>query len=242
MLYSSPAIVIRTVKYGETSVIAKLYTRQLGMQSFMIRGVRKNSKSASFKPAQLLNLNLLEIVAFHKQNTELQNIKEIRCQPALHELHHDFVKTSVGLFIAEVIHKCVVTEEPDTPLFDFLYECIQELDASQHSVALFPCWMLTHLTRYLGFEPKGEVKQTEAFDMENGLFTSEENYLSEKMPYPVSLLLYQLLHTPCTQLHTIDSNAAERHTLLNQLMAYYRMHHLNIGEIKSHQILRDVMG
>lgn len=242
MLYSSPAIVIRTVKYGETSIIAKLYTRQLGMQSFMIRGVRKNSKSASFKPAQLLNLNLLEIVAFHKQNTEIQNIKEIRCQPALHELHNDFIKTAVGLFMAEVINKCVITEEPDAPLFDFLHQSILELDASQHSVALFPCWILTHLTRYLGFEPKGEVRQTESFDMENGLFTSEENYLTEKIPYPVSLLLYQLLHTPCTQLYTIDSTATERQTLLSQLMAYYRMHHLNIGEIKSHKVLAEVLG
>lgn len=240
MLFTSRAIVIRTVKYAETSIIAKLYTEKFGMQSYMVRGVRKNTKSATFKPAQLMNLNLLEIVAFHKQTVDLQNIKEIRCQPALHQLHTDFIKTSIGMFMSEVINKCIVTEEPDEALFGFLHQCIVDLDSGTHSVSLFPCWFLIHLSSYLGFEPKGEVSNNEVFDMENGVFRKEEEYIADKIPYPLSGILFELQQEEAHSLNT-TSTATQRHELLQLLITYYKLHHLNIGEIRSHHILHEVL-
>lgn len=241
MLFTSRAIVIRTVKYAETSIIAKLYTEKFGMQSYMVRGVRKNTKSAAFKPAQLMNLNLLEIVAFHKQTVDLQNIKEIRCQPALHHLHTDFIKTSIGMFMSEVINKCIVTEEPDEALFGFLHQCVIDLDTSTHSVSLFPCWFLIQLSSYLGFEPKGEVNDNEVFDMENGVFRKEEEYIADKIPYPLSAVLFELQQAEAHSINT-TSTSAQRQELLQLLITYYKLHHLNIGEIKSHHVLSEVLG
>lgn len=241
MLFSSKAIVIKTVKYSETSVIAKLYTRQFGMQSYMIRGVR-TSKSSAIKPAQLLNLNLLEIVAYHKQNTELQNIKEIRCTPPLSTLHTDFIKTAIAMFIAELLHKCVVEEEPNEVLFDFVQECITRLDETQNNTSLFPAWFMIHLSRYLGFEPKGEVEADEVFAMEEGIFTPDAAGLLNIIPYPLSHLLYRLKQADLSNYHIIPSNHLQRNSLLEHLITYYKLHHLNIGEIKSHRVLKEVLG
>lgn len=241
MLFSSKAIVIRTIKYSETSVIAKLYTRQFGMQSYMIRGVR-TSKSSGIKPAQLLNLNLLEIVAYRKQNTELQNIKEMRCTPALSNLHTDFIKTAIGMFMAELMHKCIVEEEPNEVLFDFAQECITRLDETPHNTSFFPAWFMIHLSRYLGFEPKGEVENQEVFDMEEGIFTQDAAGLLNIIPYPLSGLLHQLKQSDLSNYHVITSNHLQRNSLLEHLITYYKLHHLNIGEIKSHRVLREVLG
>jgi DNA repair protein RecO (recombination protein O) len=240
MLFSAKAIVIKTVKYSESSVIAKLYTRKFGIQSYMVRGVR-TSKNSTFKPAQLLYLNLLEIVAYHKQNTEIQNIKEIRCTPALINLHTDFIKTAIGMFMAELLHKCIVEEEPNEVLFDFVQECIIQLDQSTVSTSLFPCWFMIHLSRFLGFEPKGEITQEEIFDMEEGAFTSSALGL-HIIPHPLSKLLFELKESSPETFHRIASSPVQRNELLEHLITYYKLHHLNIGEIKSHRVLRDVLG
>lgn len=241
MLFSSKAIIIRTVKYSETSVIAKLYTRQFGMQSYMIRGVR-TSKNSPVKPAQLLYLNLLEIVAYHKQNTELQNIKEIRCTPPLSTLHTDFIKTAIAMFMAELLHKCIVEEEPNEVLFDFVQECIIQLDETTTNTALFPAWFMIHLSRYLGFEPKGEAEKEEVFDMEEGIFTQDKAGLLNVIPYPLSRLLFRLKLSNQSNYHLIASDYTQRNLLLEHLITYFKLHHLNIGEIKSHRVLREVLG
>lgn len=241
MLFSSRAIVLKTVKYSETSIIAKLYTEQFGIQSYMVKGVR-NNKSSSFSPAQLLTLNLLEIVAYHKQNTDIQLIKEIRCQPTLISLHNNLVKTSVGLFMAELLHKCIVEEEPNKTLFDFLFSSINYLDKTEQNISLFPCWFMVQLSRYLGFEPRGEVISEEVFDMEEGEFTPASDNFRHVIPFPLSQLLHRVKEADIDTYTQISSIGLQRNQLLEHLIVYYKIHHLNIGEIKSHKILGEVLG
>ena len=63
--YSSKAIVLSAIKYGDTSRIVRLYTDQFGLISVLINSV--SSKKSTVRSSMLLPLTLLEIIHTHKE-------------------------------------------------------------------------------------------------------------------------------------------------------------------------------
>jgi DNA repair protein RecO (recombination protein O) len=242
MLIKNKAIVLKTVDYSETSVVLKCFTDTHGMQSFMVNGVR--SKKGSIRPSQLQPLTLLELECYHQQNKNLQRIKELQCVPQLMSMHFDLVKSSIGIFMAEVIHKTVKDENHvDAPLFTFLYNSIQILDLQNDKVANFPIYFLVHLTKYLGFFPKGLFSETtNGFDLREGIF---EAY-SERNPYQLSPLLSQklsyIIQHSVLDVNQFDINYQQRAQLLDCLIEYFQQHIEGLLDIKSHKILAEVLG
>src|SRR6478735_6229471 len=108
MLVKCKAIVVKTVDYSETSVVLKCFTDTYGIQSYMVNGVR--SAKGSIKPSHLMPLSLLELELYYQQNKSLHRIKELKCVPPLKTIHFDMIKSAVGMFMAEVIHKTVRDE------------------------------------------------------------------------------------------------------------------------------------
>lgn len=242
MLYQSRAIVIKTVKYSESSVIAKLYTEKFGIQSYMVKGLR-SSKSSSFKPAQLLTLNLLEIVAYRKQQSDLQSLKELRCSPPLQQLHQHFIKSAVGMFVAELLHRCVQEQESNPALYAFLHQCIEHLDQATESLANFPAWFTLQLSAYLGFRPQGEAREESPyFSLEDGDFVQSAALGSRIVSRELSKALHLLNNCDIQQYASHHFSHVLRNELLEQLIQYYNLHQLNLGQIKSHKVLAEVLG
>jgi DNA repair protein RecO (recombination protein O) len=241
VLTKCKAIVVKTINYSETSVVLKCYTDLFGIQSYMVNGVR--SKKGSIKPSQLMPLTLLEIEAYHQQNKNLQRIKELKCVPQLHSLHFDIVKSSVGIFMAEVMHKCIQEENhADHAMFTFLHSTIQLLDLQPQSVANFPVFFLLHLSKYLGFKPKGQYTEaTNGFDFREGVF---EQYYSQN-PYQLSpelsLIISELLHHAIEEVINIKMDQTSRSVLLNSLIEYFQTHVEGFYEVNSHKILSEVL-
>jgi DNA repair protein RecO (recombination protein O) len=153
MLVKCRGIVIKTIDYSESSVILKCFTDAHGLQSYLINGVRKNK--GQIRPSQLLPLTLLELEVYHQQNKNLQRIKELKCSPPLHQLHFSMVKSSIGMFLSEVLNRSIREEhQADNALFDFIYNAIQLLDIEQQKLSNFPIYFLVQLSRYLGFYPQ----------------------------------------------------------------------------------------
>jgi DNA repair protein RecO (recombination protein O) len=124
MLTKTRAIVIKTINYSENSVILKCFTEEFGLQSYLINGV-KNKKGA-IKPSHLLPLNLLDLDVYHQLNKNLQRIKELKCQPIIKNMHYSLLKSSIGIFIGEVLNKTIQAEnQADKNLFEFLFTFIQ---------------------------------------------------------------------------------------------------------------------
>ncbi|MCX8481314.1 MAG: recombination protein O N-terminal domain-containing protein, partial [Sediminibacterium sp.] len=76
MLFSTKGIVLKVLKFSETTIIATIYTYQLGLQQYKIPGIRKVSKkgisnAVYFQPAAILNLEV-----YNNENKKLQYIKD----------------------------------------------------------------------------------------------------------------------------------------------------------------------
>ncbi|MEP2967957.1 DNA repair protein RecO, partial [Nonlabens ulvanivorans] len=163
MLTRTPAIVLSTVKYGEADLIARLYTRELGTQSYMLKGVRKSRKGklriAFFQP-----LTQLDIVTQHKGKGSLEYIKEAHVTPAYDTIHTDIIKSSIVMFFSEILTQLLTEQQPDEYLYDYVSSIFQFLDQTD-TVANFSIKTLLDLTSHMGFQPDMETIDLPYFNL-----------------------------------------------------------------------------
>jgi DNA repair protein RecO (recombination protein O) len=239
MLHKTKAIILRTVKYSETSVIAKTYTEQFGMQSYMVNGVR-TSKSGS-KKALLQPGTLLDLVVYHKPGKDLQRISEVKPWMTYRAIPFDVVKGSISLFIIELLYRSVREEESNEGLFRLAAKSLASLDEAEGSVANIHLWFMIQLTNYLGFLPHGDWTGEDCiFDMEEGCFTTTASGIN-CMDGKIASRLSVLLQASIEQQASIEMNRDQRNELLDKLIDYYRLHLDHFHKVKSPAILQAVI-
>src|SRR5436190_3456251 len=126
MLHKTRGIVFHVTHYSESSVVAKIYTELFGLQSYLVNSVRK--KNSKIKTAALQPLALIDLVVYHKERSGLQRLADAKNNPALKSIPFDVRKSSIVLFMNEVLFKSVKEEEANQPLFDFIFNSVQLLD------------------------------------------------------------------------------------------------------------------
>jgi DNA repair protein RecO (recombination protein O) len=235
------AIVLKTIDYSESSVVLKCYTNLHGIQSYLINGVR--SRKGNIRPSQLQPLTLLELESYHQQNKNLQRIKELKCAPSLRTLHFDIIKSTIGIFLAELVHKSIKEENhTDEPLFEFLFNAIQILDLEHDHTAHFPIYFSIQLTRYLGFFPKGSYSdETNGFDLAEGSFSTYDTRNPFQAEPILSEKLSAFLASDFNTMKMIPITHAQRMQLLEHVLDYYREHIAGFGTMKSPKILREIL-
>src|SRR6476620_11401393 len=129
MIHRTRGIVFRTIKFSETSVISKIYTEKFGMQSYIINGVR--SEKSKTKAGQLQVMSILEMEVYYQENRNLNRIKEMRPAYVFTSLLFDPLKSSLGLFMMEVLNKCIHEEETNEAMYAFIADGLQLLDQQQ---------------------------------------------------------------------------------------------------------------
>ena len=221
MLHKTRGIVFRFTKFGETSIIVNIFTEQFGLQSYIVNGVR--SKSAKGKIALYQPLTLLNLVVYHKEHTSILRIKEVQCAYPYRTLTADVKKSSQAMFLNEMLNKSVKEQSHAHELFDFLFEALVRLDKQETGYENSHLIFLLKLSRYLGFEPQliEEVLQGRLVDLK------EEALLTEllKADFDDRLIM----------------TAINRRNLLDLILRFYATHIDNLGEIKSVQVLREVL-
>lgn len=238
MLIKTCGIVFRAVKYSETSIIADVYTRDLGLQTYIVNGVRSaRSKTGA---ALLQVMSLAEVLVYHRDDRKMHRVKEIRAAYVYQRLPFDVRRSAVGLFMAEIARKTIRESEPNAPLFDFLFDAYTFLDSTLEPFANLHLHFLIGLSAHLGFLPGGDFSsETPIFDMQEGTFTHSAAGVY-CMDEELSLLLYQLLCCESRQCHWVVMHHAQRRRLLQSLLTYYRLHIESLPEIRSHEILHEV--
>lgn len=230
MLHKTRGIALSYIRYRESSIIAKIYTEAFGIQSYIVNGVR-SSRSKSNRIALFQPLTLLDLVVYHKDKADaLHRISEIKCRVPFHSLPFDIVKSSLALFMTEILSKCLREEEENIPLFAFLEDVILYLDEAKGGYENFHIHMLAQLAFFLGFGMES------ASDLQNELqvnhyplgmdaiqHTALEIWISAPMGAPVPL------------------DKARRLSLLNMLLFFYKIHLDSLGEIKSLEVLHEVL-
>lgn len=239
MICKTRGIVFKTIKYSDNSLIAKVYTQAFGLRSYMIRGV--NGKKSASKKSAFQPFSILEMVVYEKEKDGLQNIREIESIYPYKSLPFDIRKSCIALFMNDVMYRSIHSEEADEALFQFLLNSFVTLDEKETSVVNFHLQFLTGLSRFLGFVPMNNFSLINPyFDLQEGLFVSEQPMHSNFLDKLLSQKLSQLITDP-ENVNVILPAAATRNELLIGLIDYYRLHIPGFGELKSHLVLKDVL-
>jgi len=240
MLQKTRGIVFHKIKYSESSFIIKVYTEQFGLQTLMVRGT--SSRKSKFKAALFQHLSLLDLVIYRNEKKEIHHLKEVKTAYPFASIPFNIKKSSIAIFINEVLYKSIKEEEKNDVLFQFLYNSIQILDMKEEGLAEFHILFLVQLSKYLGFFPKGnfsDKKQT--FDLLEGKFIKGSEISDSLMNKPYSEYLYQLLSLNYDSLKRFKLPGNIKNEFLEYLLKYFRMHIPGFGELNSHLILREVL-
>lgn len=239
MLHKTRGIVFNTFKYSDNSLIAKIYTEEFGLQSYLLNAVHRQRSAA--KMGVLQPLTLVDCVVYRKEKKQLQRVREIKCGHPYVTIPAEITKSSILIFLNEILYKCIREEEKNTELFGFIHAALQVLDLKAGNCSNFHLLFLVQLTKYLGFYPNGKFSvQTKIFDLQSGGFRRQEPahpfFLNEKL----SKKLDELLNSSFDKLETFSITAAQRKTLLEGLIGYYELHLSSIQEIRSHKVLEEI--
>jgi len=241
MNIKTEALVLKTYKYSETAIIAKIYTKERGLLSFIVHGVRK--KKSKFRAAFFQVLQPLNLEINYKENSNLNNLKEVNILNNYNDLHTNIYKSTIAQFIGEVIFKSVQEQETNSNLFDFIYSSAIILDEMpENEIGNFHIIFILNLSRFLGFYPHNNLgSSNKYFCIETGefeLIQTSNKYFGKQQSEDLS----RLLKSNFSNMYDIKLSSKERNTLLNGILIFYRTHLPEMGEIKSLDVLEVVFG
>lgn len=236
MLITNKAIVLSKVRYNDNHLIVKCYTQQRGITSYLVHNAFKNKRNktiAYFQP-----LSQLHLEEKYKQNQSLQYINEVKTSYTYRTIHTNILKSSIALFLAEILNSTLNEEEQNTSLFDYLETALQWLDA-ENNFSNFHLLFLLNLTRYLGFYPENTSISSSIFNLETGAF---EHQILNK--YSISkennIILKELLGMKFDVLNTLQINAKQRRDFLSMLLVYFELHLGYFKKPKSLEVFNQV--
>ncbi|MFM1878706.1 MAG: hypothetical protein RLZZ241_1572 [Bacteroidota bacterium] len=221
MIAATPALVISSLKYGDSSLIVKLYTAKYGLQSFLLKGILGKKKGV-FKAGHFQPLTHLDIVGSFGKDGKLGYLREAAIAIPYQSVHSDIRKSTVTLFLAELLSVSIRETEPDEGLFAFMNNAFQWLD-HQEKIANFHIRFLIGLTRFLGIFPDISAKNLPYFDLNEGAFTP----IVPVHPMLAGELLnsfVKFLDADFEQSALINLSQQGRRDLLKALIHYYELH------------------
>jgi DNA repair protein RecO (recombination protein O) len=243
MLKKTRGIVLRSVKYGETSLVCAIFTEVFGVQSYMIKGVR-GSKTKNNRAGLLQPTTLLDMVVYQKPGSNLQQVKELQHAYIYGDLQEQVVKNSVSLFSIEFLLRLLPEHAAMPELFQFAIDYFVTLDRMPVAdVANFPVYFVIECSRLLGYEIRGGYSTaTPYLNSDEGSFTAviptKNSALNEEDLQNLSAMLTtKNIH----ELKFIEMNAACRYRLLDWYIEFLHVHAQHLGTIKSLTVLQAVL-
>jgi DNA repair protein RecO (recombination protein O) len=235
MQVKTKAIVLSALKFQEKSLIVKCFTLSDGLKSYFVRdafsGKKNNQKIAYFQP-----LTLLEIEAVHKNKGTLENFKEIKISHPYSSIPTEISKSTIVMFLSEMLHHSIHEEEANPDFFSFLETALMWLDTNDH-IANFHLILLMQSTKFLGFYPEYSNPNFDFFEMRDGVFVPFETVTC--LNKTNSFLLKKLLELRFESTNVLF-NSKERQELLKIIIDYYALHLDGFRKPKSLEVLMEV--
>lgn len=237
MLSTTNAIVLSKIKYRDNDLIVKCYTQEHGIISFLVRGVLKAKKSNT-KAAYFQLLSQIQVVFNYTKTRSLYTLKEVKTNTIYTSLHSHILKSSVVMFLSEILATTLQEEEKNEALYSYLETTLLWFDAD-NEYANFHLLFLLKLTKYLGFYPDISKIDYSYFNLEDGSFQMKD-YGKHSISGENLTLLKNLLGIKFDALHTIKINAQKRQSFLNMILLYFELHLGSFRTPKSLQIFNQV--
>jgi len=230
MLHKTRGVALSYIRYRESSIIAKIYTEAFGIQTYIVNGVR-SSKSKTNRIALFQPLTLLDMVVYHKSKEDtIHRISEMKCYQPFQSLPYDVVKSSLALFVTEMLGKTLKEEESNALLFQFIEESVTFLDLADDTFENFHIQFLMQLASFLGFGIEA-VEDLES-ELKNNHFPHMPDAIERNATFQLLNHNYGI---------SIPLDRARRILILEKLIFFYKIHMESLGEIKSLDVLREVL-
>lgn len=233
-------IVLNQFKYSESSIIVNILTKEHGKMSFIVNGVRK--KKSKFPANYFQAFNILQIVYLQSSKSDLHKIIEIDSGALLTDIIFDIYKSSMCMFLSEIINITYNSEDKDIKLFVFLEQLIQYIDAAPtQDIANIHIWTLVRLMQFNGISPENNFSDSLCFfnPVEGNFCANQQRnaYIYSKVQ---SLVIYQLMKSTIEGASNIHINRIERSELLKLMVQYFQLHIEGFKSTKSLDILSEI--
>ncbi len=243
-LHNTKGIVLRTIKYGDSSVITTVYTELFGVQSYIIKGVRQSSKKSQSKANYFQPSAILDMTVYHNQMKHLQFIKDYNWAYLYENVLFDVIKNTVAMYIIELLQHSLKQPEANPELFYLIEDSLKQLDkASPTLTANLPLYFTLHLASELGFEIQGEYSSiTPILDLAEGSFIetppNHQHYITNDLAQTTSQLNNINFYN---DLENIKLNKTTRRQLSEAYIQFLSLHISDFGELRSLSILQDIL-
>lgn len=243
MLDKTNGIVLRSVKYGDTSLVVTMFTEVYGMQTYMVRGVRtskaKQNRMGFFQPG-----TLLELVVYRQPQKNMQHLREYQSAYIYSTVQEDVIKNSILLFSAEVLLRLLPELGPLPALFEFATSYFIALDKMPvHDVANFPLYFVIQCSRELGYNIKGSYgKDTPYLNLHDGGFSEHPPAEVTMVNNEDAMMLDRLCNAGDIEAQNqVEMNADMRLRLIDWYVAYLQQHTQHMGNVRSLSVLRAIL-
>ena len=245
MLEKTRAIVLNSLKYGESQMIVDMYTEGRGRLSFIQRIPRQGRggiKKQYFQP-----LTILDIEFDYRATQRLHKLRSAAVAFPFRSLPFDMAKLSIALFVAEFTIYVTRSEQADPALYAFVENSVRWLDACEGSFANFHIIYMLHLTRFIGFYPNLDDEDIDTgcntyFDMRAGSFVKHVPVHSDFLRPDEARKIRLLMRLNYTTMRLLSLSRSERNRIVEVILQYYRLHQPAFPDMKSLPVLQQLFG
>lgn len=243
-LHKTKGIVLRSVKYGETSLVVTIFTELFGVQSYLVNGVRASSKKGTGKANLFQPAAILDLVVYHNELKQLNRIKEFKWAAIYHHIFSSVLKNAVALYLIELLTKSLKQPETNEALFQFTEDCFLHLDDCENSVmANLPLFFAVHLPFHFGFRIADNYSATHTIlDLQEGSYVAalpRHPHFLEGREAAVTAQLLKIMQPE--ELGEIQLDKNSRRSLLLRYEDYYRLHISEFGAMKTLPVMRELL-
>ncbi len=239
MIHKTRGLVLHHIKYRESGIIVYMFTENFGRQTFLVQGMRRKGSAGNinlFQPLFQLDLDV-----YYRVSRNMHRIKEFKSHVSYSTIPFSVTKRSIVLFLAEILYRCLKTQESAPKLYQYLSNALIFLDQTNESVANFHFIFLLQLIRFLGFQPNISAASAHAcFDLREGVFRSGLPNHPFYIPKPHASLFYDLLKSDFQTMNSFSFSQADRICMMEYIIDYYQLHDQELSGLKSLKILKDV--
>ena len=254
MLTKTEAIVLHSLKYGESKMIVDMFTRQHGRLSFVV-GLPKTARSR-LKKQYFQPFTLLTIECDVRPRLQLQKLADASILAPLPTLLGDPSKLAISLFLSEFLYYALRGEQQNEPLFDYLVSSIEWLDGQTSGYANFHLAFLMHVSRFLGFYPNLDegsqgsteegrrrgtrVRPTDYFDLRAATFCAAPPLHRDFLMPEEAAMLRLMMRMDYATMHLFRMNRTQRNRCIEVALLFYRLHLPDFPELRSLDVLREL--
>ena len=227
MIVDTPAIVLKTFSYGETSLISRCFTKEKGKVSFIIKGAqsKKNLTAPYFQP-----LSYIQIIYNEKEKRELQIVSKANFVEIWLKFSSSLKKMTLLQSILEITDFTLEKNDPHPELFLLLIDIINYFEKGEIEPNLAFWFYECEILSKMGFR----------IDLRNNEMPGYSFPDPNKGKHSLEIL-YNLLNGNIEQIIFNDISQKDKKIISNYLYKQLCYHFEGFERLKSFKVARDIL-